>query len=361
MSKLKIPDPKKLPSGNWRVQFQIDGKRYSVTAEKKTEAKEKAEERARKILGGIEESKRIPLTVSKAISQYISAKENVLSPTTIRSYKAVSKSSLQSIAKINLSDLTQDDIQKAVGEDFINGKSPKSVRNAHGLLSAVLKEYRPDFNVTTRLPQKKKHEIILPSETDIQKIWKAAKGTEYELPILFASWLGLRKSEIRGLKFSDVQNGRIHIQRALVRTETGHSEKATKTTSGDRWIVLPDIIEKLISATPHKTDDEYIVKLSESTLLDSFHRMCDKAGVPRCRFHDLRHFAASEAMALGVPDKYSMQRMGHSTDNMLKTVYQHTMEDQETKFSKIIDQRMESLYNSSIRALENAHGKGNSQ
>lgn len=359
MSKFTVPAPKKLPSGNWRVQFQIDGKRYSVTAETKSQAKEDAEEKAKKIFAGIEEKSKSPFTVEKAIAQYILTKEKVLSPTMVRSYKAMQKKMLQSIMKTKLSELTQDDIQSAVGEDFINGKSPKYIRNAHGLLTAVLKEYRPNFVTNTRLPQKKKQEIVLPSESDIQKIWTAAKGSTYELPILLASWLGLRKSEIRGLKFSDVKDGRIHIQRALVRTETGHFEKGTKTISGDRWIVLPETISKLIEAQEHSSDDEYIVKISETTILESFHRICEKAGVESCRFHDLRHFAASEAMALGVPDKYSMHRMGHATDNMLKRVYQHTMEDQEMKFSKIIDEKMESLYNLPKDAHVDAHENQN--
>lgn len=61
MSKFILPAPKKLPSGSWRIQFQIDGKRYSVTDESKTICKEKADKRYHEILYGIEQEKKTPL------------------------------------------------------------------------------------------------------------------------------------------------------------------------------------------------------------------------------------------------------------------------------------------------------------
>ena len=76
----------------------------------------------------------------------------------------------------------------------------------------------------------------------------------------------------------------------------------------------------------------------------SLRNICKEAGVEPCRFHDLRHFAASEAHMLGVPDKYQMKRMGHKTDNMLRTVYQHTIKDKEDFFAQKIDEHMESLF-----------------
>ena len=45
------------------------------------------------------------------------------------------------------------------------------------------------------------------------------------------------------------------------------------------------------------------------------------------RFHDLRHYTASVLLALGVPDKYAMEVMGHATNATLKQIYQHTMDD----------------------------------
>ena len=149
-------------------------------------------------------------------------------------------------------------------------------------------------------------------------------------------------SEIRGLRFEDVRDNRIHIQRAIVRDKGGSVEKNTKSVSGDRWITCPDVLIQKIKAQPGR--DGYVCNYSDNAIYKNFVKICEEAGVEPCRFHDLRHFAASEAHSLGVPDKYAMQRMGHKTDNMLKTVYQHTMREKEEYFAQVIDTKMESMY-----------------
>lgn len=344
---MRTPKAVKLKSGNWRVQIQIDGKRYSCTGATKKEA----QEMAKQIFAGVEQEKRVPLTVGKAIDQFIEAKSSILSPATIRTYKTIRKNQLKSIIDTNLSDLTQTDIQIAMNMLTANGKSPKTVKNACGLVSVVLKAYRPNFVFRVDLPQKEKKEIVIPTEEEMQKIWDAAKGSKYELPILFASWLGLRRSEIKGLKFEDVIDGRIHVHRAIVVGNKGPVEKGTKTVFSDRWIILPEEISKIIENTNGNPKD-YICPMCVNSIYRNFVSICKKAGVGPFRFHDLRHFAASEAHALGIPDKYSMKRMGHSTDNMLKTVYQHTMQKKEDEFGAVIDQKMADLYKT---AHETAH------
>ena len=349
---MKTPKAKKLPSGNWRVQLQIDGKRYSCTGTSKKEA----ENAAKKLYAGFQIEKKSVLTVGKAIDKYIDAKEKVLSPSTVRGYKTIRKNHLQSLMDINLTELTPLDIQQAISADQASGKSAKTIKNAHGLLSAMLKEFRPNFVSNPKLPQKKPQEVRIFSEEEMKKVWAASKGTPYELPILLASWLGLRQSEIKGLRFSDIQDGRLHIQRAIVKGTNGPVVKGTKTVSGDRWIKLPNVINTLVQEEWAKLEERgvrpdmenyYICPMSASAIYENFIRICEKAGVKPCRFHDLRHFAASEAHSLGVPDKYAMRRMGHATDNMLKTVYQHTMRDKEDQFADVIDEHMEELFKQS--------------
>ena len=350
---MRLPKAVKLNSGKWRIQIQIDGQRYSCTGDTKKEAQDKAKLK----YAGIQEEKRIPMTVGKAMDQYIEEKSGVLSPSTIRGYKSYRKNYFQDLMDMNISDLTQGDIQLAVSNEAVKGKSPKTIRNAHGLLNSVLEEFRPNFTMHTHLPENQKTEMRIFSEEEMQKVWNEAKGSKYELPILLASWMGLRMSEIRGLKFGDLKDGKLHIHTAVVRDSEGKSvEKGTKTASGDRWIKCPGTIQHLIVLRRMEDEERgtkgtqqicenYICPYADITIYKNFISICKKAGVEPCRFHDLRHFAASEAHALGVPNKYSMKRMGHKTEHMLQNVYQHTIRDKEDEFGDLIDKKMGELYN----------------
>ena len=73
------------------------------------------------------------MTVGAAVDRYIESKSSILSPSTVLGYKRTKKR-MEDIIGVQLNDLT--------------------VANAHGLLSAVLKEYRPSMTLRTTLPSK---------------------------------------------------------------------------------------------------------------------------------------------------------------------------------------------------------------
>ena len=312
---MKLPSAKKLPSGNWNVSVMIAGERISITAPTKKEA----ENQAAAIKSGAKAArKKTGLTVGEAIDQYVESKDAVLSPATIAGYKRIRANALQDIMDIDLDRLTPQIVQRSINM-MARNKSPKTVRNAHGLLSATLAVYRPDIALRTTLPQKVRYEISIPSDDDIGAIMKACKGTENELPIMLALWLGLRMSEILGLD---------------------EGVKTTKTYISKRDLDLPQYLQNLIAAAPH--NGEYIVNLSRRALYCRFQTICKKASVQHYRFHDLRHINASVMLALGIPNKYAEERMGHATDNMLKTVYQHTISSEQRATARKVNGYFES-------------------
>lgn len=336
---MKLPEPKQKENGKWLVQVQIDGKRRS----KEFETKEEALYWASGIKTGQKEAARRPssLTVEKAIEKYIETKSSILSPSTIRGYKGIKESRIEEIKTTQLSDLTHDKVQRWVNS-LAKNHSPKTVANAHGLLSAVLREYHPDMVLHTTLPQKVRPDIQIPTEQELIRIIDAARGTRYELPITLAIWLGLRQSEIVGLTWSCIKGDTLQIRQAIVMGEDGPTQKGTKSYSGKREIRIPPYIQSLLDAQPR--DNAFIVNLSGKAIYSGFSRICEKAGVPHFRFHDLRHANASVMLAVGVPDKYSMKRMGHATNNMLKTTYQHTIKEKELAFDQTIDSEFEKMF-----------------
>ena len=335
-AKLSKPRPVELPSGSWRCQIMINGKREAVVDPDPAVAHAKA----LAIKAGImeQEKRGARLTVGDAIDRYIESKDAVLSPSTVAGYKRIRVNAMQDIMGKDIGLLTQEDIQRSVNK-MAREKSPKSIANAHGLLSAALSVYRPNLVLRTTLPQKRKHDSAIPSDEDIRNIISSAKGSDVELPVLLAIWLGLRVSEIRGITWSSINGDILHIRQAIVDGETGSVVKGTKTYSGDRKLKLPVYILSLIDSQPRT--GEYVVPLTRRAIYSRFSKLCEDNGIPHYRFHDLRHANASVMLALGVPDKYAMERMGHATNNMLKTVYQHTMKSKQDEISTAVDNYFE--------------------
>lgn len=332
-AKLSNPTPVELPSGAWRCQVMYKGKRYSVV----DDDPEIAHTKALAYKAGIIKEDKHPenMTVGEAIDRYIESKDSVLSPSTIGGYRKIRKTNMQDLMTVQLRELTQERVQKSVNKMVKDGLSPKSIRNAHGLLTATLAAYYPDMILRTTLPQKSHHEVSIPSDREIGDIMTAVKGTRAELPVLLALCLGLRLSEIRGLQWDCISGNQIHIKQALVDTAEGPVLKLTKTYSGDRTLTAPQYIIDLIKK--QGKDNPFVIPQNGRAIYWDFTHACQKTGIPHYRFHDLRHANASVMLALGVPDKYAMERMGHASNNMLKTVYQHTMKDKQEEVSEIVD------------------------
>ena len=321
---------KKLPSGSWRIRVTDSetGKRVSFTADTKNEA----ELMALEFLNGKRKKPTAERTIGEYIDEYISSKSNVLSPSTLSSYRCARKNWLDGICHLHPSELTQNGVQRYFNALALK-VSAKSVKNAHGLFMSVLNIYFPDVRLRTTLPKVQKKIKQLPNAEDVLR---AVKDTEIELPCLLACWLGLRMSEIRGARKSDINDGVLTIQNTITTVDRIDIErKATKTYDSTRQIVLPPYIMHLIASLPD--EQLYLTTLSRDAIYKRFKRIIRNAKLEDMTFHDLRHLNASTMLALGVPDKYAMERGGWSSTAVIKSVYQHTLTSERKKFDRVVD------------------------
>ena len=163
----------KLPSGSYRIKQMYKGKRYSITVDHKPTQKEATilmAERMQDIVSGK------TAALSKCIEDYIDSKHNVLSPSTIKGYVAVTRNSPQWFLDMNVYDITQYDIQRAINE-YSTNHSPKSVRNFHALMISAIKMFRPNISFNTTLPQKDAKETTVPNHDDIIRLLDAMRKT----------------------------------------------------------------------------------------------------------------------------------------------------------------------------------------
>jgi integrase len=333
---------KKLPSGSWSVNQFIgmdqNGKRIykRFTAPTKREAEYLAAEYVAKRKAPV----RADMKLTEAYSKYIEIKRNTISPTTVREYEHAAERDFTELMPLRLSQITQERVQSAVNVMSAT-HSPKTVRNAHGLLSAVLKMFAPEIRLTTRMPQPKRAGIHIPLEAEITQLLRSIEGTELEKAVMLAAFGSLRRSECCALMRSDIDGDTITVSKAMVWTDDHcWTIKQPKSDAGYRSIKLPSFVIEKITAG----ESERIVNIVPTTVTNYFAKALRKAGIEHFRFHDLRHYQASILHAMGIPDKYIMERGGWRTDSTLKNIYQHAMSDKRKEVEDDICKRFEQTY-----------------
>lgn len=308
----------KLPSGSYRIRKMYKGQTYTIVFEEKPTQKEAIQAMAEE-LDKVRGNSGI-MTFRTASEKYIAAKRNVLSPTTIRSYNCAVKTISDRFLNKNIYNIAAIDIQTEINLLAVR-LSPKTVRNYHGFISAVLGTFCPNLRINTTLPQKIKNEPYIPSDDDIRQILRCARGTEYEIPIILACY-GMRRSEICALTLDDIDGDVVRINKAKVLNEQDEwITKTTKTVSSTREIVIPmDIAEKI-------REKGYVYNGHPNSITKYLEKTEKKLGIPHFPLHKLRHYFASKMSALNVPEADIMRSGGWETDYVMKSVYRHALED----------------------------------
>ena len=154
----------KLPSGSYRIRKTYKGQAYTVIFDRKPTQKEALQAMADE-LEKVQE-KKTSMTFRDAAEEYIETKRNVLSPATIRGYKSYMGSISKKLMQKNVHDVTALDVQTEINHLAME-HSPKTVRNYHGFISAVLGVFYPSLKIYTTLPQKVKNDPYIPSGDEL--------------------------------------------------------------------------------------------------------------------------------------------------------------------------------------------------
>lgn len=330
-SKKKTLTATKLPSGSYRCRV-YDGvlkKQLSFTAATAEEAIMQAQQY--KLTHESKPAQDITKTLGECIDRYIDSKSNILSPVTISKYRNIRRSQLSDrFLSLKLTRLSNIDAQTEINR-LAGIYSAKTVYNASGLISAVMRAFRPEFNYRVTLPRREKKKKDLPTPAEVIK---AFKGSDMELIVLLGLWQGFRVSEIRGLKKSDFKDGAVTVNRVIVTVDGKAVEKTlAKTETSKRTLQVPPAIQTLVD----EVQGDYITHRTGESIYKSFKRKMKQIGYPEATFHDLRHLNASVMLMLGIPDKYAMERGGWSNTAVLKNVYQETFSSERQAVDAQID------------------------
>lgn len=328
----------RLPSGNYRCEAYL--------------GRDSSGKRIRKIFTGtdkrrllsdvtafLDEHRGISSSVSlkSSLHGYIASREPVLSASTIRGYVSIERilgNRLPALMAMNIYAISSNDMQDAVNTLAVT-LSPKTLRNMIGLISAALR-YDCVSMPLVRLPEKVRPSLNIPDEVTMARIIKLSQGDPLEIPILLAAMGPLRRGEICALDMSDISGNVIHVHHDKVLDQNNKWViRPPKNLSSDRYIEMPDKVMQLIR------DQGYVTKLNPNGITDRFTVFLKRYGIPPFRFHDIRHYCVSMLKARNVPDIYIQQRGGWATDNVMRSVYTHTLQNQ----SKIQTEKMISYFN----------------
>ena len=316
----------KRPNGKYQIREMHNGKSYCITVPYKPTKREATELINDKINNSVEKIS----SFRSAAEKYIEAKTNVLSPSTLKAYDSMSRSIPEWFTKIDIAEIDSYTIQKMVNEISAD-HTPKTVRNIYGFSVAVIRLFIPDANIRATMPQNIRKEAYTPTLDDVKALFEYAKGSDYYVALRLAS-MSLRRSEILALTIEDLNGDELSINKSYVSGKDGYILKPTpKTDASNRTITLPHDLAELIK------EQGYIYNHNPNAIDNYLRRALPKLGIPFFSLHKLRHFFASYSHELGYSDAVIQSIGGWETDHVMKAVYRHAMNKDESKKSMAND------------------------
>ncbi len=234
--------------------------------------------------------------------------------------------------------LTEGRIDRIESKNQPKGLSAKTVRNINQIIASALnlaKEQKLLYSNPAdacALPKVEHREMkTLPVEQLTSFLREAKETGVYEMYYIELA-TGLRRGELLGLKWQDIDmvNGTIRVQRQVARIDGEIVEAPLKTKNSYRTVSIgPDAIEVLKEQKKKVGDSEYVFPspnggpISPDSVLNMLHRVLERAGLPKIRFHDLRHTFATLALQNGVDIKTVSGMLGHFSAGFTLDTYAH--------------------------------------
>ena len=328
---MKVPEPRKLSSGNYFIQLRLGGVSYPVTASTAKECKRqaaliKAEHGAGK---RIKPQHIDNMTLRQAIDHYIARRSNVLSPSTIDGYRRIQKNRFQSVMDKKVKDIS--DWQKICNAES-HLCAPKTLKNAYGLITSVLNE-NGIATQKVKLPQAITNARDWLEPDQIITLVNHVRGKNEELSVLFALH-GLRRSEIGGLTWENInlKNNLITIRGAVVANEKHQfvlQENKAKTKHQIRTVPNNDSpkLADALKRVKNKSGSVMTCNPGNTNLQAAINKACKEAGLPKSGTHGLRIFRGGLAYHLKLrPAKMEIKEaFGGWADNQrtMEKIYTH--------------------------------------
>jgi integrase len=242
------------------------------------------------------------------------------------------------------------------------GVSARTVRYVHAILHRALKEAvglgLVSRNVTDAVapPKAPRPPIKSWDVADVRRFLEAAATDEYSPIWLIALHTGMRRGELLGLRWQDVDlaHGVLRVCQSATTVKSGDRFTPPKTASGRRTIALDTSC--VVALREHRVRQnarrlalgaawqdydlvfasEIGTPLNHANVYHRFVKLSQRAGVSRIPFHDLRHTHATLLMKHGVHPKVASERLGHADITLTQQTYSHVLPQMQQQAADIV-------------------------
>ncbi len=310
------------------------------------------------------------LTTGKYLQQWLEDYAAIhVRPTTLRGYRSIVEHHLiPAIGTVPLASLQPHHVQHAQRRALEAGLSARTVIQHHRVLSEALKHAESwgmvNRNVAglVKPPRPSYHEARFLDADEAARLIDSARGTRYFIPLALSLMTGLRRGELLGLQWRDVDLDKdsIQVNRALhylpgrgllfQEVKSVHSRRQV-ALSPNAALLLRSHRER-VEATEAEAGGSLAPNalvfglptgrpLSPNTLTHAFHRIARAAGIEGAHLHSLRHSHASLLLSQGASLKDIQARLGHSTIAITADLYAHITEQQRRETAAKFDQALD--------------------
>jgi integrase len=348
----------------WQVRWREDGKQRMKNFDRSKDAND--------FKVNIEASQRngtyvspSKMTVSDYFEKWMSHKKGAIADKTYSSYLSTTTRISEAIGSIQLQKLTVTDIEDLYNDLFEDGLSGTSCNYYHRVLKQVLKQALKDrkiqFNPADLAAPKSKDkfqpEIIHPDR--VKTFLTHFSGAEIETAVYLSLFLGLRRAEVCGLKWQDVnfRTNVITVRRTLHYKEGEYFHLPTKSKQTRQIPFTAGVARKLKAEIKDQAkykkhfgssyaNNQYVcvhrngMQFIPEFVSHSYTSLKGKA-FENIRFHDLRHSAATLMLYHGADIKTVSSILGHSSITITGDIYLHTLEDMKRTAIDALDQYLD--------------------
>ena len=289
------------------------------------------------------------VTLEEYSGAYLEEREPSFARSTYKAYRSIHYSHIEGtkLGKMLMPEIKHSDIQNMI--NAIKGRN-KTKQNIVGYIRTLFADAVADklidsnpcmgrFKYKTEVPYQYKIYTL----DELLTLLNSYRPEDLDrLPILLASLCGMRLGEIMGLKgeMVDLENGVISVNMSAVGMNGEIDIKTPKTAHSVRKIYAPAVVMDSLKRFWRKgfifSDDGGVTPWNGAVYTHRFRNRILYKNLPRTRFHDLRHFAATTLMEQGLPDKAISTFLGHADTNITKR-YEHILKNTEKRPAEIFE------------------------